>query len=207
MKFTGERVVPGQMDGNVSWVLQDHIARYNFALDKIAGKDVLDLGCGVGYGSYIMSLIAKTVDGIDVSFEAISEANSLYKRDNNCFYCNDITKLESLKTYDAIVSFEFIEHINPDIFFDVVYKSINKDGVLIVSSPINLFGPGTKPSNNFHVFEWTTKEFIDNICLHFLNAEFYLQEGVNFYRDDLLKIPSVIKNPLLYGIAVCRGIK
>ena len=48
MEFTGERVVPGQTDVDL---MNEHLARYGFAESLVAGKRVLDAGCGVGYGA------------------------------------------------------------------------------------------------------------------------------------------------------------
>ena len=47
-EFTGERVIPGQVDVDL---LNEHMARYAFAARLARGKRVLDAGCGAGYGS------------------------------------------------------------------------------------------------------------------------------------------------------------
>ena len=47
-EFTGERVIPGQVDVDL---LNEHLARYAFAARLARGKRVLDAGCGAGYGS------------------------------------------------------------------------------------------------------------------------------------------------------------
>ena len=51
-----ERVIPGISN---TFNLQKHIARYNFVLSEVKDKSVLDLACGTGYGSFLMSLVAK----------------------------------------------------------------------------------------------------------------------------------------------------
>src|SRR5256885_15469926 len=47
-EFTGERVIPGQVDADL---LNEHFARYAFAVRLSRRKQVLDAGCGSGYGS------------------------------------------------------------------------------------------------------------------------------------------------------------
>ena len=47
-EFTGERLIPGEVDIDL---LNEHMARYNFAARLTRGKRVLDAGCGAGYGS------------------------------------------------------------------------------------------------------------------------------------------------------------
>jgi SAM-dependent methyltransferase len=60
MEFTGERVVPGQVDADL-W--NEHVARYAFASRICArlleenggGLRVLDAGCGSGYGAAVLA--------------------------------------------------------------------------------------------------------------------------------------------------------
>ena len=47
-EFTGERVIPGQVNDDL-WA--EHIARYAFAARLSDGARVLDIGCGTGYGT------------------------------------------------------------------------------------------------------------------------------------------------------------
>ena len=47
----GERQVAPTLDG----FREDHLARYHFAAQRLAGKKVVDAGCGVGYGSFILA--------------------------------------------------------------------------------------------------------------------------------------------------------
>ena len=56
-EFTGERVIPGQVDADL---LNEHLARYAFAARLSRRKQVLDAGCGAGYGS---AELARTAAG------------------------------------------------------------------------------------------------------------------------------------------------
>ena len=47
-EFTGERLIPGEVDIDL---LNEHMARYHFAVRLARGKRVLDAGCGAGYGA------------------------------------------------------------------------------------------------------------------------------------------------------------
>ena len=58
MKFTGERLVPGATDVEPTLqrkMYQEHLNRYLFARSFVRGKRVLDMACGVGYGSEILA--------------------------------------------------------------------------------------------------------------------------------------------------------
>ena len=61
-EFTGERVIPGQVDADL---LNEHLARYAFAARLSRRKQVLDAGCGAGYGSAELARTAAGVLGID----------------------------------------------------------------------------------------------------------------------------------------------
>ena len=56
-EFTGERLIPGQVDVDL---LNEHMARYTFAVRLARGKRVLDAGCGAGYGSAELAQVAAT---------------------------------------------------------------------------------------------------------------------------------------------------
>ncbi|HEX5130670.1 MAG TPA: class I SAM-dependent methyltransferase, partial [Usitatibacter sp.] len=67
LPFTGERYVPG-VQGEI-WL--EHWHRYHFAARWAAGKRVLDVACGEGYGTSVLARHAAGVTGVDVSAEAI----------------------------------------------------------------------------------------------------------------------------------------
>ena len=66
MEFTGERMIPGRVD---RILLQEHVARYKFALDYSNGLRILDAACGAGYGCYILASNAEHITGVDISTE------------------------------------------------------------------------------------------------------------------------------------------
>ena len=63
MEFTGERFLPECL-GEIA---MEHYHRYFFATAFIAGKDVLDIASGEGYGTHILSHYASHVTGVDVT--------------------------------------------------------------------------------------------------------------------------------------------
>ena len=78
-EFTGERVIPGQVDVNL-W--NEHKARYAFAARLSRHKRVLDLGCGSGYGTCDLAQFAYSVAGVDVAREALDYATQAYRAPN-----------------------------------------------------------------------------------------------------------------------------
>ena len=69
MEFTGERFVP-QCQGEIA---AEHYHRYFFASGFVAGKRVLDIASGEGYGTHILAQSAAHVTGVDISPEAVAK--------------------------------------------------------------------------------------------------------------------------------------
>ena len=67
LEFTGERFVPG-IAGEIA---HEHWHRYAFARRCVAGKRVLDVACGEGYGSALLAGESTSVTGIDIDAGAI----------------------------------------------------------------------------------------------------------------------------------------
>lgn len=137
MEFTGEQCVIGSTTSRIE---EDHLARYEFVKKYVAGKIVLDLACGTGYGTrMIRNFSGKPTYGIDISTEAIHHAKKTYATDGLEFIHGDVTKLPFTDSFfDTIVSFETIEHLDANgrsLFLKELYRVLKPDGTLILSTP------------------------------------------------------------------------
>ena len=149
VKFTGERLIPNLPE--LTFLYQEHIVRYLFASQFVRSKVVLDAACGTGYGSsLLLDKGAKKVIGVDISKDAIDYCNQNYKKENLEFKIDDCTKLNLNNSYfDAVVSFETIEHLKePDSFLSEIQRILKRNGMLVISTPNKLTYQG---SNQFHV--------------------------------------------------------
>lgn len=92
-----------------------NIDRYLFALQFLAGKTVLDLGCGAGIGTYLYSLVAEKVYAVDHDQNAIEEARMFPFPHKNVEFINadieDPDAVENLPAVDVCVALEVLEHI------------------------------------------------------------------------------------------------
>ncbi|MBC7320847.1 methyltransferase domain-containing protein, partial [bacterium] len=171
LDFTGERMVPGKADKATE--LQ-HINRYNLARELVKNMKVLDVACGEGYGSNILAETAKEVIGVDISKEAIEQATRKYRKENLSFKVMDANSLEFDNGYfDAVVSFETIEHLDkPYKFLREVKRVLKPGGLFIVSTPNrDLASLGSPlPLNKFHREEWTLEQFERLIKYYFPNS-------------------------------------
>ncbi|MDE3164483.1 MAG: methyltransferase domain-containing protein, partial [Acidobacteriota bacterium] len=184
-EFTGERLIPGQVDIDL---LNEHMARYTFAVRLARGKRVLDAGCGAGYGSAELARVAERVTGIDVAAEAVEYALAHYAGGNLAFEQASATSLPYPDaSFDLVVAFEMIEHLEDwRGFLSEARRVMTASGQLIVSTPNRLYyteSRGAHGANPFHVHEFDFAEFSEELRAVFPHVSLYLEnhvEGVAF---------------------------
>lgn len=147
-----ERVVPWGDPGHFAW----HLARYRFALPFVAGKRVLDVGCGEGYGSALLAEHAARVVGVDYSPAAIRHASSAYRSEKLTFRVADATELqEDLGLFDVVTCFEVVEHVEQDEkLFAGVAGLLTPGGTLLLSTPNKLVDELVESMNGAGHFEY-----------------------------------------------------
>jgi 2-polyprenyl-3-methyl-5-hydroxy-6-metoxy-1,4-benzoquinol methylase len=150
--MSGER----QVGPTLAHVEEWHRWRYIQTLEHVSGKDVLDVGCGIGYGSFIMSCAARSVMGIDDSAETIKFAEKEYGHRRMIFDAQDFLGFFA-KHFDVVVAFEVIEHIEDT---DKVFKKIEActPDKVIVSTPHLRCPIG---GNQFHYRHYGMDELIE----------------------------------------------
>ncbi|MCX6644918.1 MAG: methyltransferase domain-containing protein [bacterium] len=157
LEFTGERVVPGKSPADL---IEEHRARYEFALEFVKGKKIIDIGCGSGYGTSMLATAAEKVVGVDISEEAILSAGERYSSGNVEFRVGGVSGLQFRDgEFDAGVCFEVIEHIeNPQALLKEACRVIKDGGVFIASTP-NSAVKVSSQKNPFHFREYSLSEF------------------------------------------------
>lgn len=170
MKFNGERVVIGDMKQYIP-TLQEHLARYNFALQPALNKTVLDAACGTGYGTNLLKEAASRVTGIDVDQDTIDYASNLY-RDIE-FGIIDLNKTFPADKFDLCVSFETIEHLkHPEVFLQNVADNCEE---FLFSIPVN------NPSK-YHVQVWNKDQIYAMMSKYWANITWFHQEGFSIFH-------------------------
>jgi len=144
----------------------NHIQRYMFASEKLKPLGrcrVLDVACGVGYGSrFIASECGCEVVGVDRDPNALKLATSRFSYPGVAFIADDCHTLENCgrrEQFDAIVSLETIEHlVEPRRFLMRCAQLLCPSGMLIISTP-NQSVRGHSEWE-YHVTEYTATQFV-----------------------------------------------
>lgn len=186
-EFTGERVIPGQVDDDL-W--NEHFARYAFARRFAENRRVLDAGCGTGYGAAELASVAHNVTGIDISAEALGFAAKNYPSVR--FLQGSCKELPfAAGSFDLIVMFEVIEHIAEwQRVLEEAKRVLTPEGRLVVSTPNKSFYARTRKEsgpNPYHEHEFEYAEFRDALTATFSHVAMVLEdhtEGILFRTAD-----------------------
>ena len=159
LAFTGERYTSG-MSGDIQ---NEHYHRYLFALRLCAGKDVLDVASGEGYGSALLAQAATSVVGVDIDERSVAFSRRSYRRDNLTFRIGSATELPlNDASVDTVVCFETIEHVVDHMaLLHEVRRVLRDGGVFIVSTPDKqIYTDEPDYHNPFHLHELSREEFL-----------------------------------------------
>ena len=193
-EFTGERVVPGQVNEDL-W--SEHLARYAFASRYSRGRRVLDAGCGTGYGSAKLAESATTVTGLDSSPEAIAFARLNYQLPGLRFVLASCEAMPfRANTFDLVVAFEVIEHLHHQrAFLEDCARVLTHQGLFIVSSPNRVYyaeSRGQSGPNPYHTHEFDAAEFADELGLVFSNVRLLFQNRVESFAFNADGAPAEV---------------
>lgn len=218
--WTGERLEPHII--NITTV--EHLHRYALAQELVRGRRVLDIASGEGYGSYLMSISAKSVIGVDIDSAVIKNASIKYKKDNLEFKHGsaDNIPLEN-SSIDIVISFETLEHHDKhhEMFLEIK-RVLKSDGILIMSSPDRkYYSDEPKYSNPFHIKELYQSEFKTLVNQYFQYSFYYNQRALsgslilsesennemNIYRGSFEYLSQPINFTPVYNLVIASDIQ
>jgi len=182
----GERIIPGNFNSKEEYFLYiRHFFAYEF-INKKVSKDnsVLEIGCGEGYGTSLVSTKVRNIVGLDVSKDIINHANEKYKSHNCFFELFDGYKIPfDNDSFDVVISCQVIEHVPNDInYLKEINRALKKGGFLILTTPnrVHRLYPWQKPWNSFHLREYSRRDFGKVLESVFLDVKV---SGINAIKE------------------------
>lgn len=173
-------------------VVRRHVARYRRAASTfrdLSPNRLLDIACGSGYGSTILS--CQEYVGADRDESAVDYARSTYGH-LGTFLCSDWSNLTDSE-YDAIVSIETIEHLKrgqqPNFILRLC-RLLEPNGILFLTCPIS---NKVQSGNPYHKYEPKFLELIGWLYTYFPEIQF---------RRELIKTTAGVYQTM--GEFICR---
>jgi SAM-dependent methyltransferase len=158
MTLTGERTIPG-LDIENYW-FRRHEVVYQRLAERCVDADVLEAGCGEGYGADLIAGVARRVIAVDYDEAAVAHVRSRYPR-VDVMQANLAQLPLPDASVDVVVNFQVIEHLWDQTQFVVeCARVLRPSGLLLMSTPNRItFSPGRDtPINPFHTRELNAAE-------------------------------------------------
>jgi SAM-dependent methyltransferase len=158
LTLTGERTIP-DLDIENYW-FRRHQVVYERLAPRCAGRDVLEAGCGEGYGADLIAAVARRVVAVDYDETAVAHVRARYPG-VQVMQANLAELPLPDASVDAVVNFQVIEHLwDQPQFVRECARVLRPAGVLMVSTPNRItFSPGRDtPINPFHTRELNADE-------------------------------------------------
>jgi SAM-dependent methyltransferase len=161
LTLTGERTIP-DLDIENYW-FRRHQVVYQRLATHCVGRDVLEAGCGEGYGADLIAEDARRVVAVDYDEAAVAHVRSRYPR-------VEVTQANLAElplpaaSMDVVVNFQVIEHLwDQTQFVKECARVLRPSGLLMMSTPNRItFSPGRDtPINPFHTRELNADELTE----------------------------------------------
>lgn len=208
-----ERIIP---DETPIGIYSIHLKRYEFAASYMKGEQVLDVACGVGYGTRYLSDAGNHVIGVEIDGGSITYAQKRYSKSGDpIFILSDAMTLGlNSDQFDVVCSFETIEHMR-DVaaFLNEVKRVLKPSGLFIVSTPM-VSESNISPDNPFHCQEWNPTDFRLLLSKYFSDVKVFSQSRRQtkfskwLKRVDVLNLRRrVIPKGLVRKMAQVTGVR
>lgn len=188
---TAERV---SREASDNYVFQRSLLAYHRAAEIISG-DVLEIGTGTGYGVKVLAPKCRRYITIDKLQPA-----DLCQYDNVEYYEMTVPPIGfEGGSFDYVVSFQVIEHIEQDIdFVREVARLLRPGGRFIVTTPN---APMSLTRNPWHVREYNADELRNLLECHFASVEAYGVTGdekvMEYYRKNRRSVRRITRFDVL----------
>jgi SAM-dependent methyltransferase len=163
LALTGERTLPDVPEENY-WY-QRHLVVYEWIASQLAGKRVVDMACGEGYGAARLADVSAEVVGVDANPEAFAHASLRYRKPNLTYERSlvETYAADAPGSFDAVTFLQTVEHVrDPAAVLNHFKTLLAPGGRAYISTPnlLTLAPEGAEKSENpWHIKEYRAHEF------------------------------------------------
>ena len=188
---TAERV---SLEKSDNYIFQRSVLAYHRAAELVEG-DILEIGTGSGYGVEVIAPKATRFISIDKELPATP-----LQLGNVEYYDMEVPPIDFENcSFDSVVSFQVIEHIEEDIdFVREVARVLRPNGKFVVSTPN---APMSLTRNPWHVREYNADELRNLLECHFSKVEAYGVVGnekiMEYYRKNRQSVRKITRFDIL----------
>lgn len=180
-RFSAERV--DRDNPHVSAFFPQQQKAYTFCKQYCRNKRVVEFGCGSGFGTHRIAEVATSVTAIDNDHNTIQQCRVKYKKNNLHFQVDQAEQFISKRKYDVAVSFQVIEHIEPQFvenYLLSIKRTLKPKGVCFISTPnapLSLYN-----ENPYHFKEYSGIELKTFLARYFTQVTLFGVEGNSSVR-------------------------
>jgi len=142
--------------------------RYALVAELSKDKVVLDLCCGTGWGSRVLSQTARQVYGVDYNEDTIIYANLKHKQNNCQFSCMNALNLNfDNDFFDVVTACEVLEHFEFEeikVVMDNIVRVLKSDGIFYGTTPLapkSTSISGFLSTNKYHKYIFLFDELME----------------------------------------------
>ncbi|MCD5323696.1 MULTISPECIES: class I SAM-dependent methyltransferase [Pontibacillus] len=168
------------------------------------GSQMADIGCGDGYGAFLLSEAGYDVTGVDISPKMIEHANQI-SGDRLIFKQGDLAELPfEQHTYDGLMAINSLEWTeDPKHALDELYRVLKPGGRLCIA----VLGPTAGPRQNSYrrlygedvicntMMPWEFEQLASETGWRTLDGYGVFKEGV---KEDVSHMPKPLQQALTF---------
>lgn len=170
---------------------------YEYVTPLMKDKNVLDVGCGLAYGTALMAASAASIKGIDYDQSTLDDNKDRYAAIKNLSF--ERVTVPPLpypdNSFDVVTTFQFIEHIHKRYeFTKECIRVLKPGGKLYITTP-NI--KRSLARNPFHIHEYTFEEMRKEVGSLTSNFELLGLNGNervrHYYEENGKFVRSILK--------------